>query len=106
MEQKKALKPKVFVVFLNSFWLRNSACTRFKELGEEQGFDITYWNNTVFNLEQELGYPEMKIASTFTGLKKPVLNHTRKRVELALSRKRRNNPFYATYIFPLPCNSP
>jgi hypothetical protein len=36
MEQKKALKPKVFVVFLNSFGLRNSACTRFKELGEER----------------------------------------------------------------------
>jgi len=98
-------KPNVFILFPDGVGLRNFAFTRFKELGDAQGFNITYWNNTVFNLEEQLGYPELKIASTKISAKTPLLNHARKRVELALSRKRTNDPVYATYTFPLPWDS-
>ena len=98
-------KPKIFILFPDGVGLRNFVFTQFKELGEAQGFDITYWNNTVFDLEQQLGYKELKITSTKIHKKTAVLNHARKRVELSLSRKRTNDPVYATYRFPLPWNS-
>ena len=101
----KNIKSKVFILFPDGVGLRNFAFTQFKEIGERQGFDITYWNNTVFSLEKELGYPELKIESTRIHPKTPVINHARKRVELSLSRKRTNDTVYPTYRFPLKWNS-
>lgn len=98
-------KQKIFILFPDGVGLRNFAFTQFKELGEAQGFDITYWNNTVFNLEQQLGYKELKITSTKIHKKTPVLNHARKRVELSLSRKRTHDNVYSTYRFPLRWNN-
>jgi hypothetical protein len=98
-------KPKIFVLLPDGVGLRNFAFTHFKEIGEQQGFDTTYWNNTIFSLQEELGYPELKIESTKIHPKTSVLNHARKRVELALSRKRTNDPVYDTYRFPLRWNS-
>ncbi|AGC77421.1 hypothetical protein LX97_01720 [Nonlabens dokdonensis] len=105
MPDHKNSKPKVFILFPDGVGLRNFAFTRFKEIGEQQGIDITYWNNTVFSLEKELGYPEVKIESTRIHSKTPVINHARKRVELSLSRKRTNDPVYSTYRFPLKWNN-
>lgn len=105
MEHNKLSKPKVFILFPDGVGLRNFAFTQFKEIGEQQGFDITYWNNTIFSLQEELGYPELKIESTKTHPKTTVLNHARKRVELALSRKRTQDQVYLTYRFPLRWNS-
>jgi hypothetical protein len=105
MSRTHSKKSKVFILFPDGVGLRNFAFTRFKEIGEQQGFDITYWNNTIFPLENELGYPELKIKSTKTHPKTAVLSHARKRVELALSRKRTNDAVYPTYRFPLRWNS-
>lgn len=96
---------KVFILFPDGVGLRNFAFTQFKEIGEQRGFDITYWNNTIFSLEKELGYPELKIESTRIHPKTPVLNHARKRVELSLSRKRTKDQVYSTYRFPLRWNN-
>jgi hypothetical protein len=105
MSDHKTINPKVFILFPDGVGLRNFAFTHFKEIGEQQGFDTTYWNNTIFSLQEELGYPELKIESTKIHPKTSVLNHARKRVELALSRKRTNDPVYDTYRFPLRWNS-
>ncbi|WP_396597053.1 UDP-glycosyltransferase [Dokdonia sp. R86516] len=98
-------KNKVFILFPDGVGLRNFAFTKFKEVGEAQGFDITYWNNTIFSLEKELGYKEVKIENTKIHPKTPTLSHARKRVELALSRKREKDNVYPTYRFPLQWNS-
>ncbi len=92
---------KIFILLPDGVGLRNFALTRFKEVGEEQGFDITYWNNTVFPLQEEFGYTELLIDSTRVHPKITTLSRARKRVELALSRKRFNDPIYSTYRFPL-----
>ncbi|PRP66984.1 glycosyltransferase family protein [Nonlabens agnitus] len=105
MTSNTSSNKKVFILFPDGVGLRNFAFTQFKEIGEEQGFDITYWNNTIFPLQEELGYKEIKIASTKIHPKTPVLNHARKRVELSLSRKRTNDKVYSTYRFPLRWNS-
>ena len=98
-------KNKVFILFPDGVGLRNFAFTKFKEVGEAQGFDITYWNNTIFSLEKELGYKEVKIENTKIHPKTPTLSHARKRVELALSRKREKDNVYRTYRFPLQWDS-
>jgi hypothetical protein len=105
MSDHKTSNPKVFILFPDGVGLRNFAFTHFKEIGEQQGFDTTYWNNTIFSLQEELGYPELKIESTKIHPKTTVLSHARKRVELALSRKRTNDKVYLTYRFPLRWNN-
>lgn len=105
MPSIKPNKTKVFILFPDGVGLRNFAFTKFKEVGEQKGFDITYWNNTVFSLEKELGYKEVVIQSTMIHPKTPTRNHARKRVELALSRKREKDNVYSTYRFPLRWNS-
>ncbi|SCX92580.1 UDP-N-acetylglucosamine:LPS N-acetylglucosamine transferase [Nonlabens sp. Hel1_33_55] len=97
---------KVFILFPDGVGLRNFAFTGFKEIGEQLDFDITYWNNTIFPIQSELGYKELHIGSTKIHPKTPVLSHARKRVELALSRKRANDHVYNTYRFPLKWNGP
>jgi len=96
---------KVFILFPDGIGLRNFAFTGFKEIGESIGFSITYWNNTIFPIKEDLGYQELKITSTRIHPKTPVLSHARKRVELALSQKRTNDEVYSTYRFPLKWNS-
>ena len=48
------MSKKIFIFFPDGVGLRNFAFTNFKNLGEQQGFDITYWNNTLFSIKEEL----------------------------------------------------
>ena len=96
---------KVFILFPDGVGLRNFAFTKFKEVGDSLGFDITYWNNTVFPLKESLGYPELKIESTKLHPATTTLSRARKRVELKLNEKRLNDGIYRTYTFPLKWNS-
>ena len=100
------MSKKVFILFPDGVGLRNFAFTRFKEIGERQNFDITYWNNTPFSLKKELGYSELNIESTKIHSKTATLSRARKRIELSLSRKRFNDDVYPTYRFPLDFGRP
>ena len=99
-------KKKVFVLFPDGVGLRNFAFTKFKDVGEDMGFDIVYWNNSVFDLEAELGFSQVRIQSTRIHKKTAVLSRARKRAELRWSGKRFNDPVYATYTFPLNWKGP
>ena len=96
MNQKK----KVFIFLPDGVGLRNFALTRFKEVGEKNGFDIQYWNNTVFSLEDQLGYSEVKIDSTKIHPMTPVYSRARKRIELNIFDKKFKETVYNTYNFP------
>ncbi|GGD02442.1 UDP-glycosyltransferase [Hyunsoonleella pacifica] len=95
------MKKKVFVFFPDGVGLRNFAFTDFKNIGEKMGFDITYWNNTVFSLERNLGFKELKIENHNTNPMTSIYSRVRKRIELNVSQKRFNDSVYATYKFPL-----
>ncbi|WP_167342329.1 UDP-glycosyltransferase [Nonlabens sp. SY33080] len=99
------MSKKVWILFPDGVGLRNFAFTNFKNIGDKLGYDITYWNNSVFDLEKEFGFAQINIPSTKIHPKTPVINHARKRVELALSRKRDNDDVYPTYRFPLKWNN-
>jgi len=94
------MKKKVFVFFPDGVGLRNFAFTDFKSVGEQMGFDITYWNNTVFSLEEQLGFKEIKIEDQSAHPLLPIYSRARKRAELNVSQKRFHDPVYATYKFP------
>ncbi len=94
------MKKKVFVFFPDGVGLRNFAFTDFKRIGELKGFDISYWNNTVFSLEDNLGFKEVKIEDYTAHPLLPIYSRARKRSELNVSRDKFNDSVYPTYKFP------
>lgn len=94
-------KKKVFVFFPDGVGLRNFAFTNFKNIGEQMGFDIYYWNNTIFSLKENLGFNEVKIDNHNTHPLTPIYSRVRKRIELNISRDKFNDNVYPTYKFPL-----
>ncbi|XCF07752.1 UDP-glycosyltransferase [Tamlana crocina] len=94
------MKKKVFIFFPDGVGLRNFAFTDFKTIGEEMGFDITYWNNTIFSLKDNLGFQEVKIEDHSAHPLLPIYSRARKRAELNVSRDKFNDSVYPTYKFP------
>ncbi|WP_264566722.1 UDP-glycosyltransferase [Flavobacterium sp. N3904] len=94
------MSKKVFVFFPDGVGLRNFAFTKFKEIGEEKGYQIVYWNNTIFSLKDQLGYDEVKIENHKTHPLTPVYSRIRKHIELNFSQKKFNDKVYETYKFP------
>ncbi|WP_067148348.1 CDP-glycerol glycerophosphotransferase family protein [Pseudotamlana agarivorans] len=94
------MNKKVFIFFPDGVGLRNFAFTDFKKNGEQMGFDITYWNNTVFSLKDNLGFKEVKIEDHTAHPLLPFYSRARKRVELNISRDKFNDAVYPTYKFP------
>jgi hypothetical protein len=91
---------KVFVFFPDGVGLRNFAFTQFKEIGEQKGYEIVYWNNTVFSLKEELGYEEVKIENHKIHPLTSIYSRVRKHIELNVSEKKFNDNVYPTYKFP------
>ena len=96
----KEKRKKVFVFFPDGVGLRNFAFTDFKAIGEEKGFDITYWNNTVFSLEDNLGFKEVKIENHQLHPLTPIYSRARKRSELNVFKDKFKDAVYPTYKFP------
>lgn len=94
------MKKKVFILLPDGVGLRNFALTQFKELGEVNGFEIVYWNNTVFSLGENLGYNEVRIASNAVHGMTSVYSRARKRIELNIFDKKFKETVYNTYNFP------
>ncbi|MDO7172716.1 UDP-glycosyltransferase [Mariniflexile sp. AS56] len=98
------MKKKVFVFFPDGVGLRNFAFTDFKQIGENMGYDIHYWNNTVFSLKDNLGFNEVKIENHKIHPLTPLYSRARKRIELNVSEKKFNDEVYPTYKFPFNYN--
>ena len=95
---------KIFVFFPDGVGLRNFAFTKFKELGEQKGHQIVYWNNTVFSLKEELSYDEVKIENHRINRLTPIYSRIRKHIELNVSQKKFKDDVYPTYKFPFSYN--
>ena len=94
------MKKKVFIFFPDGVGLRNFAFTDFKPIGEKMKFDITYWNNTVFSLKDNLGFNELKIKNHQIHPLTPLYSRARKHAELNVSRDKFHDAVYPTYKFP------
>ena len=91
---------KVFILLPDGIGLRNFAFTNFHKLGLEKEYDITFWNNTPFELST-LGIKEIIIknakAHPITDLLKTAQTH----IELSHSIKKSKDKVYNSYRFPL-----
>jgi hypothetical protein len=95
------MKKKIFIFLPDEGGLRNFAFTSFKKIGDDMGFDIHYWNNSLFALKEKFGYNEIKIEKTSTHPLTPIYSRARKDIELNISRDRFGDEVYETYKFPL-----
>lgn len=91
---------KILIFFPDGVGLRNFAFTQFKEIGEQRGNQIIYWNNTAFPLQEELGYDEVKIKTQKIHPLTPVYCRIRKHIELNVATKKFFDSVYQTYKFP------
>lgn len=98
------MNKKILVFFPDGVGLRNFAFTQFKEIGEQRGNQIVYWNNTAFSLKEELGYDEVKIEKHKIHTLTPLYCRIRKHIELNVATKRFEDSVYQTYKFPFNYN--
>jgi hypothetical protein len=98
------MSKKIFVFFPDGVGLRNFAFSKFRELGEQKGHQIVYWNNTVFSLKEELGYDEVTIENHRINRLTPIYSRIRKHIELNVSQKKFKDDVYPTYKFPFTYN--
>ena len=95
------MKPKkIFVLLPDGVGLRNFAFSNFYALGKEKDFQITYWNKTLFDLE-DLNYPEFKVAPGKNHFLTDILKNARKHIELNLNIKKVIQKYIIRIVFHL-----
>ncbi len=98
VEKNNTLKRKLFILIPDGVSLRNYAYTDFfKEAN--QVFVVKYLNKTVFDLEKELGIPEIKLRKNKSHLLSDILKKIKIKKELQQFYLRFNEPVYLSYIF-------
>lgn len=95
---------KVFVLFPDGIGLRNFALTNFKEEGEQQGYDVWYWNNTSFSIKDRLGFNEVAIEDQSSHPLTSVYSRVRKHIELNVWARKFKDNVYPMYKFPFSWN--
>ncbi len=90
---------KIFILLPDGVGLRNFAFSNFYKMGLEKEFDVSYWNNTPFDLKS-LGFDEIKIENAKSNPLTDSYKNARKHIELNLNKKADNDPVYDTYRFP------
>ncbi len=92
-------KNKVFIFLPDGVGLRNFAYTNFCSIGEKQGFNLVFWNNTSFSLS-DLGFNEIKIENAKTHPLTDIYKNVKIQAELNLNIKKTKDKVYNTYRFP------
>lgn len=89
---------KVFILLPDSIGLRNFAFTNFNKIGKSKGYEITYWNDTSFDI-LSYGLKELKLESKKSNSLTSIYANIRKRIELNVFDKKFNERVYNTYNF-------
>ncbi|HEY6142805.1 MAG TPA: UDP-glycosyltransferase [Flavobacterium sp.] len=92
-------KNKVFIFLPDGVGLRNFAYTNFCNIGEKQGFNVVFWNNTSFPLS-DLGFNEIKIENSKTHPLTNIYKNVKIQAELNLNIKKTKDKVYDSYRFP------
>lgn len=91
---------KIFILLPDGVGLRNFSFTDFHQTGTQKGFDITFWNNTPFDLS-ELGFKEIPFKNPKAHPLTDLLKNAQTQIELNLNIKRAKDSIYDHYRFPL-----
>lgn len=89
---------KIFILLPDGIGLRNFAFTNFYKLGLEKGFDITFWNNTPFDLGK-FGIKEIPIKYAKAHPLTDVLKVAQTQIELSQNIKKSRDKVYDFYRF-------
>jgi hypothetical protein len=92
-------KKKIFILLPDGIGLRNFSFTNFHEIGIQKGFDITFWNNTPFDLP-ELGFNEIRFNDPKAHSLTDLYKNAQTQVELNLNIKKTKDTIYNCYRFP------
>ncbi|MEK8180221.1 UDP-glycosyltransferase [Flavobacterium buctense] len=90
---------KIFLLLPDGVGLKNFAFTNFHAIGLERGNDITFWNNTPFDLN-ELGFKEIRFQNAKVHPLTDILKKAQTQIELNLSIKKSKDNVYDSYRFP------
>ena len=90
---------KIFILLPDGIGLRNFAYTDFYKKGLEQGFNIVFWNNTMFDLSA-LEFKEIAISNAKTHPLTDILKKARVQIDLNLNIEKEKDPIYNSYRFP------
>jgi hypothetical protein len=90
---------KIFILLPDGIGLRNFAYSNFYKLGETQGFNVVFWNNTPFQLI-DLGFKEIKIENAKTHPLTDIYKNAKIQGELNLNIKKTRDKVYNAYRFP------
>ena len=91
---------KIFIFLPDGIGLKNFAYTNFHKTGLEKGFDIIFWNNTLFELTN-LGIKEIKIESAKAHPTTDLFKIVQIQIELSQNIKKSNDTIYNSYRFPM-----
>jgi len=91
---------KIFILLPDGVGLRNFAFTNFYENTGSQGFDVSFWNNTPFDLS-EMGFKEHKITHSKSHALTDLFKRARNQIDLNQNIKRSGDKVYERYRFPL-----
>jgi len=89
---------KIFILLPDGVGLRNFAYTNFYDLAKTEGFDVTFWNDTPFDLKS-LGFNEIRIENSKTHPVTNILKRVRVQIDLSRNVKKSHDAVYDTYRF-------
>jgi len=92
-------KNKIFIFLPDGIGLRNFAFTNFHKLATDKGFDLTFWNNTPFPLD-ELGFKQKKITYSKSDPLTDLLKRARTQIDLNRNIRKSSDRVYDSYRFP------
>lgn len=90
---------KIFILLPDGIGLRNFAYTNFNKIGLSKGFDITFLNNTPFDLV-ELDIKEIKIKNAKVHPITDLLKVAQTQIELSQNIRKSKDRVYNSYRFP------
>lgn len=91
------MRKKIFVFLPDGVGLKNFAFTNFKDKIEKFGYSITYWNNTVFPIKEELGFNEIIIKNAKNHFLSDLCKRGKRRIELKISYLKTQDKNYLAY---------
>lgn len=97
-QERMRTNNKVFILLPDGVGLKNFAFTQFKSMAQANDLDITYWNNTIFDLNK-MGYKQVNITNAKLNPLTDIYKNVRKHLEIKNNVKRFQDPVYNSYLF-------
>lgn len=97
------MKKNIFILLPDGVGLKNFAFTKFNHIASENNLEITYWNNTIFDLSK-FAYKEVKIQLPKLNPQTVLYKTVRTHLEINKNVKNFKDDVYKSYLFPFNTN--